>query len=44
MTIDDMPVLARLIHRGLTGNDPAAAAAEASELRGRFKTLQFVRA
>lgn len=43
MTVDDMPALAGLIHRGLTGNDPAAVAAEATALRGRFKTLQFVR-
>lgn len=43
MTVDDMPTLAKLIHRGLTGNDPAAVATEATALRGRFKTLQFVR-
>lgn len=43
MTVDDMPALASLIHRGLTGNDADVIAAETTEMRGRFKELHFVR-
>ncbi len=43
MTVDDMPTLAALIQRGLTGNDMAAVAAEASAMRRRFPDLKFIR-
>ena len=43
MTVEDMAELARLIHMGLTGNDPASVAADATAMRGRFKELHFIR-
>lgn len=43
MTVDDMPQLASLIHRGLTGNDTNAVAEEASAMRRRFPNLMFIR-
>ncbi|MBO6519176.1 MAG: aminotransferase class I/II-fold pyridoxal phosphate-dependent enzyme [Rhodospirillales bacterium] len=43
MHTSDMTELASLIHRALTGNDTAGVAADASAMRRRFKTLQFIR-
>ncbi len=43
MTVEDMPELASLIHRGLTGNDPDAVATDVTKMRGRFDRLHFIR-
>lgn len=40
---EDMVELAHLIHRALTGNDPAAVAGEVSAFRKRFTDLRFIR-
>jgi len=41
--LNDMAELASLIHRGLTGNDADAVAADASAMRRRFSEFRFIR-
>jgi glycine hydroxymethyltransferase len=44
MGVDDIPALARLIARGLAGNEtPEAVAADATAFRRRFTSLKYVR-
>jgi glycine hydroxymethyltransferase len=44
MTVDDMPGLAGLIARALSGNaEPEMLAAEVTAFRGRFDRLHFMR-
>jgi glycine hydroxymethyltransferase len=43
MRPSDMPLLARLIARALTTNDPQNLATEVAEFRRRFRGLHFVR-
>ena len=44
MTPDDMPELANLIARGLTGNEaPESVAADTTRFRQRFTKLHFMR-
>ncbi len=43
MTAADMPRLARLIARGLSGNDPESVAAEVSGYRRQFDRIHFIR-